>query len=224
MVTAAGIYVFLLGLASGTALLTMSAFRRVSPRWLKWLLLFTGVLMIGRYVTLALYTTIDAPQRFPSWLKHCWLFSSVGLTLPGVMAIDQLLRHPGMSPKKLLTWFSPFLAAYTAVILFGPLTPVPDRVVGWTLTLAPEWTGALLVVQAAFVVGFVGICVMLVRKIPSPPIRSALVGLALAYIYLGADGVLVALGRWYFRPFLLSEVFAMLALWRAYDISAALNN
>ena len=221
MVTAASIYVFLLGLASGAALLTMSAFRHVSPRWLKWLLLFTGVLMIGRYVTLALYTTTDAPQRFPSWLKHGWLLSSVGLTLPGVMAIDQLLRHPGMSPKKLLTWFSPFLAVYAAVILFGPLTPVPDRVVGWTLTLTPEWKGALSVVQAAFVVGFVGLCSMLVRKIPSPPIRSALVGLALAYLYLGVDGVLVALGCWYFRPFLFSELLTLLALWRAYDTAAS---
>ena len=77
--------------------------------------------------------------------------------------------------------------------------------------------------QAIFVIVYVGRCAVLLRKIPSTPIRLALLGLALAFVYLGADGVLVALGRWYFRPFLFSEMAALLALWHAYDTSRTLQ-
>lgn len=222
MVTAPGLYVFLLGLASGLALLAMSAYRRVSPPWLRWLLLGSGVLMLGRYATLALYTTVDAPERLPAWALHGWFLSSIGLTLPAVMAVDQLLRHPGMSPKQLLTWYAPFAVLYAAVILFGPAAPEPDRVVGWTLVLAPGWRELLSVVQAIFVIVYVGSCTLLLRKIPSAPIRLALLALALAFVYLAVDGVLVMLGRWYFRPFLFSEMAALLALWHAYETSRAL--
>lgn len=223
MVTAAGVYVFLLGLASGVALLTITSFRRVSPRWLKWLLIATGLFVISRYVTLALYTTLDAPTRVWPLLRHCWFASSVGLTLPSIMVIDQLLRHPAMSPRKLLLWFAPFLAIYGAVIALAPVTPVPDRVVGWTLRLAPGWRMLLSIAQGLFVVGFVGIGALLMRKVPSAPIRLALLGVMCGHVYLGVDGVVLALGRWYFRPFLFSEIVALLAIWHAYDTSGRLQ-
>ena len=215
-------YLFLLGLASGVVLLPITAYRRVSPPWLKWLLTATGLFTISRYVTMALFTNAEAPQLF--WgLRHCWFATSIGLTLPSVMAIDQLVRHPAMSPFKLLRLFSPFLAVYSTVILFGTMTPQPDRIAGWMPILSLRWQWLLSGVQTVFVIGFVGICAMLIQKLPSRPIRGALLVLALAHLYLGFDGVLLALGKWYFRPFLFSEIFALLALWHAYDTSASLQ-
>ncbi len=216
------LYVFLLGLASGIALLAITAYRHVSPAWLKWLLIAMGLFVLSRYVAMACFTTPDAPQRV--WpLRYCWFATSVGLTLPSVLVIDQLLRHPAMSPKKLLIWFCPFLLVHSAVILFGDATPVPDRIVGWMPRLSPFWQGLLSLTQAVFVIGFVGICLALVRKFRSRPIQTALLWLAMAHVYLGVDGVLLAMGRWYVRPFLFSEMLTLLALWHAYDTSARLQ-
>ncbi len=222
MTPLAGGYLFLLGLASGITLLAMTSYRRISPTWLKWLVMATGLFVFSRYVTLALFTWPDAPQRF-SALRHCWLATSVGLTLPSVVAVDQLIRHPAMTPKKLLRWFSPFLAAYAAVILFGRFTAVPDPVAGWTLDLAPGWERLVAVVQSVFVAGFLCIAGMLARKIPVTQIRVALGGLMLAQAYLGLDGILLAMGRWYMRPFLFSEMAALLAIWYALETAHTLQ-
>lgn len=219
----ASCYLFLLGLASGAGLLAITSYRRVSPRWLKWLLILSGLFVISRYLTMALFTSEEAPQRF--WALHrCWFATSVGLTLPGVFAIDQLLRHPALSPKKLLYWFSPFLVLYGLVIGFGQFLPVPDRVIGWTPRLAPGWQLLVSLTQATFVLGFIGVGLLLIRKIPSRPIQGALLGLVASYAYLGIDGVLLAMGRWYFRPFLYSEIFALLALWYAYETSRSVQD
>ncbi len=139
------------------------------------------------------------------------------------MAIDQLLRHPAMSPAKLLRTLSPLLAVYAVIILFGRMTPSPDHVAGWLPHLEGGWRWLLSSVQAIFVIGFLGICVALIRKIPSIPIRRALAGLILAYLFLALDGVVLAVGWWYFRPFLFSEMLALLAIWYAYDTSARLQ-
>ena len=124
------LYLFLLGLASGVTLLTISAYRRVSPGWLKWMLVACGALVISRYATMALFASAETPEHV--WrVRHCWFASYLGLTLPSVFAIDQLLRHPAMTPKKLLGWFSPFLLAYGALILAAGrgerLRPHTDR-------------------------------------------------------------------------------------------------
>lgn len=214
-------YLFLLGLASGLTILTITSYRHVSPRWLKWLLIATGVFVISRYVTMALFTLPNAPEHF-RWLRHCWYATSVGLTLPSIMAIDQLLRHPAWSPKKLLVWFSPFLAADAAVILFAsPL--IPEHVEPWSPVLGRGWGWLLSIVQSVFVVGFISLCVLLMRKIPSRPIRMALLALTVGQAYLGVDGLLLAMGKWYFRPFLYSEMLTLLAIWYAYETSAALQ-
>ena len=216
------LYLFLLGLASGIALLTITGYRRVSPAWLKWLLVMSGMLVISRYLTMALFTSAEAPQRF--WaLRHCWFATSIGLTLPSVFAIDALLRHPAMTPNKLLSWFSPFLIAYSAVILLADGTPVADKVVGWTPSLSAGWRTFVSTVEGVFVLGFVGTCALLMRNIASRSIRIALLGLALGHSYLGLDGLLLALGAWYFRPFLYSEMLTLLAIWHAYETSASLH-
>jgi hypothetical protein len=212
----ANAYLFLLGLASGIALLTLTAYRRVSPAWLKWLLVGSGMLVVSRYLTMALFTNAEAPQRF--WaIRYCWFATPVGLILPSVFAIDQLLRHPAMSPRKLLGWVAPFSVAYVAVILFAQATPVADEIVGWTPRLSAGWQTLVSIVEGVFVSGFVGVCVTLMRKVSSRPIQSALLGLALGHGYLGLDVLLLALGRWYFKPFLYSEMVTLLAIWPAYE-------
>jgi len=222
MPSAVGVYLFLLGLACGIALLTTTSYRHVSPPWLRWLLLASGVFVMSRYVTMALFATAEAPRSFLA-LRPCWFATSVGLTLPSVFALDQLVRHPAMTSKKLLVWFSPFLVVYGLILLFANVTMEPDRVAGWMPRLAAEWRLLLSLTQGAFVIGFIGMSLMLMRKIPSTPIRLALLGLAAGQAYLGLDGLLLALGRWYVRPFLYSEILTLLALWHAYETSARLQ-
>lgn len=222
MAPLANAYLFLLGLAAGFAFLTISAYRQVSPPWLRRLLIVTGVLVIGRYVTMALFTQSDAPERF--WaMRRLWFSTSYGLTLPSVVAVDQLIRHPAMTPKKLLTWFSPFLLAYAAISLFGAFHPVQHPVIGWQPELSPAWMLAVTVVQSVFVLSFIAGCLLFIRKIPVRPIQAALAVLVLAYVALGLDGLLLATGRWYFHPFLFSEMLTLLALWYAFSKSTTLQ-
>ena len=177
---------------------------------------------MSRYLAMALFTSVDAPQRW--WgLRYCWFATSVGLTLPSVVAVDQLLRHPAMSPKKLLVWYSPFLAAYAAVILFGVLTPTPDRVVGWIPHLSRGWQAVLSITQGILVLGFIGGGLLFMGKVPSRRLRAALLGLVVGQGGLGIDGLVLAFGGWYFRPFLYTEMLMLLAIWHAYETSAALS-
>ena len=223
MPSAAGISLFLLGLTCGIALLTTTSYRRVTPLWLRWLLMASGLFVMSRYVTMALFTAEEAPRYFLV-LRPCWFATSVGLTLPSVFALDQLVRHPAMTPKKLLARFSPFLVAYGIVLLIANVVLVPDRFVGWAMHLGPGWQLLLSLTQGAFVLGFIGISVLLMRKVPSTPIRVAIGGLMAGHAYLGFDGLLLALGQWYFRPFLYSEMLMLLALWHAYETSAKLQS
>jgi hypothetical protein len=128
-----------------------------------------------------------------------------------------------MTPKKLLTWFAPFLAVYALVSLFGEFIPEPDPVAGWQLKLGTPWMVAVSLVQSVFVLGFVTSCVVFIRKIPVRPIQIALGLLATAHLLLGLDGALLALGRWYFRPFLFTEMATLFALWHAFTTAARLE-
>lgn len=176
---------FLLGLAGGLVVLTITAYRRVSPWWLKWLLSANGLLLLSRYAMLA---HIAAEENGLRW----WQFvRSVSLTLPGVFAVDQLVRHPAMTPKKLLRWYSPWAIAYGI------------------MTFTPWWREARGVLTGLFTLLFLWICGMVIRKLPDRRIRMALIGLCLAYLCLGFSGLL------------LTEMLVLLALWHAYDTSAS---
>lgn len=184
---------FLLGLASGLVVLTIAAYTRLSPGWLKWLLIATGVSMFGRYAMFAL-TTSDVGRPSPLWLA-----SGIGLTLPGVFAVDQLVRHPAMTPKKLLRWYAPFLLASVLSLV------------------SPMWRWASPALLGGFVLAFLRICGQLWRKLPESGIRRALLGLCLAYLAVGFASLLVACGRWDLRDLLWTEMFAMLAVWHAFE-------
>ena len=212
----AGWYLFWIGLATGASVLAMSAYRFVSPRWLKWLLWASGLLMMSRYLAMA--TLAVGAQPPMGWLlQRMWFASALGLTFPGAVALDQLVRHPAMTPKKLLIRFSPFLLAYALVLLLGridmdshPVIGPHPRLVGWAV-------GVLACAHTAFIFGVLALGYLLAKKLPSTPIRLALAGLMAAYTYLGVDGVLLAVGRWYPWPFLYSEILALVALWLAFD-------
>ncbi len=212
----ASAYLFLLGLAAGVSLLTMSAFRRVTPAWLKWMLLASGVLVIGRYVAMAMFATAAQPHMVWGW-RFCWFATSLALPLQTAFAIDQLVRHPAMTPKRVLMWLSPWLAAYLAVILFGHVTAAPDRIAGWGLHLTPGWQRLLAAAHSAFVLAVLALAWRLVPRLPSTAVRLALLGLAAAQVALAADGMLVGLGYWYVRPYLWSELLALTAVWHAFN-------
>lgn len=219
---AAGAYLFLLGLAGGIALLSLTAYRHVSPAWVRRLLLVTGLFVFSRYLTMALFTMPESLASL-ALLRPCWFATSVGLTLPGLFAVDQLLRHPAMTPKRLLRWYAPFLAAYLAILLFGRVVAAPDPVAGWSLHLTPGWQRLLSAAHGLFVLGFIGASLLLMRKVALRPVRTALAGLMAAYLYLTVDGLVLAFGGWYFRPYLYSEMLALLALWHAFETAAALQ-
>lgn len=205
-----GTHLFLLGLASGIALLTLTSYRRASPTWLKWLLVASGLVIIKRYVTTALFIdTVVGPDQWLSWSRS-WCVVSLGLTMPSLFAIDQLLRHPAMTPKRLLGWCIPFLA-YSAFITFAETTPaiVPRPPMGWWIFGAA--------VHGVFLIGFVGIVTRLIPQVPSGPIRIILLELAAGHLLLGLAGLFHA---W---PLLYAEMLMLLVIWHAYDTSAVLQ-
>ena len=216
-------YLFLLGFAAGLAVLALTAYRRITPLWLRAALIATALFMMGRYVTLAAFASVRDPQSV--WiLRHFWFASSVALTFPSVFAVDQLLRHPKMTPRKLLIGYSPFLAVYASLILFGQFRAVPDRITGWTLELESFWPLLVSIVQSVFVLLFVGASVLFLLKVPMRAVRVALALLAFSHLWMAFDGALLALGGWYFRPFLFSEMAMLASLWYAYETAYALQH
>lgn len=212
-------YLFLLGFASGLCVLVITSFRRISPTWLK--LVLTAVILLtgSRYVVMALYTNPATLHRF--WFLHpLWFGSLIGLTLPSIFAIDQLLRHPAITPMKLMKGYFPFLIAYIAIMVFGRGAPISDPTGSWIVQLDSVWQWVLISTQIIFVICFISACFLLINKIPNRIIRTALLILALGQLYLAFDSLLLFLGGWYFKPFLFSEIFMLLAIWWTYETAA----
>ncbi len=209
-----GWYLFCVGLAAGIAILALTSYATLSPRWLKWIVLASGVFAASRYLAIAICAL--HPDASSSWiLRRCWFGTSVGLTLPSVVALDQLVRHPAMSPTKLLQRFAPFLAGYAAVLIFGSFDAQPDLLLGMHLHLVGWAAVFLAIIQSCFVLLFLGLSILIIRKLPVRRIQLAIAGLMLAHLYLGVDGVLESAHLWSVRPFLFSEILALLAIWWA---------
>jgi hypothetical protein len=213
---AAGWYLAALGLAAGLAVLAITAYTAVGPSWLRWSLIASGALAIGRYATMTAFATSAAPEQLAG-LQRFWFGTSIGLTWPTAVAMDQLVRHPAMTPKKLFTFYAPFLAVYLAVLAAGTLVQQTDPIVAVSPELVGWGRGLIIVAQSAFVGLVLWMGGRLVRKLPAGRTRLAVALLMAAHAYLGLDGVVLALGGWYVRPFLYSEMLALAAIWFALD-------
>ena len=211
-------YLFWLGAALGMTALVMTAYIGVSPRWLRWLLLLCAIAIGSRYLTMLAFAINPDPLALRGWAR-CWFAPMIGLTFPAVVAVDALVRHPAMTPKKLLQWYAPFFAVYLLILCFGPIALVRDPIVGMHPQLIGWARGLLILAQTIFTAALLWVCAMLWLKLRAASTRLALAGLMLAYGYLAVDGLLVSLGRWYVRPFLFSEIAALFALWLAFDIA-----
>ena len=198
METLAGFRLFVLGFSAGLTMLTMSAYRRVSPPWLRRLLFGSGLLVLGRYCAMAAQSP---PPHYHDGLERIADAGSlIGLTLPGVFAIDQLLRHPALSPKTLLRWYAPFAILVSA----------------WLVLRTKGYAGDLvLVIQGLSAAGIAGACLLVMRRFPVPAARRALLGLVLGYLGWGMVHLLPL------PLFLFAELPILLALWHAYETSAA---
>lgn len=207
---------FVLGLATGITVLAMSAYLSVSPAWLRWLLLASGIGVAGRYVMMI--PSVMSLDPCPLWLFRIGEAARwVGLTLPGVVALDQLVRHPAMTPKKLLRWYAPFLVAACVALLLGRSVMVSDSMAGPRPLLVGWARGLFGCAQGVLVVAYLSLSVLLMMKLRSWHIRLALAILMAAYASLGLDGGLALVGR---RPVGLlpfSEILTLLALWFALE-------
>ena len=221
MISLPAAYLYRIGVASGLAVMALTAYRRVTPVWLRRLLQACGVFVVTRYMAMALFTDPQAPEKFWGW-RYCWFATSIGLALPSVFAVDQLLRLPTISPSKLLRWVAPLLAVIAVVMVFGRYLPQADPVAGWTLQLSPGWRLLLSSAQAIFTAAFVAVCIISIIKIPIPHTRPALIGLVLGHMFLAVDGLVLSFGGQHVRPFLYSEMLTLLALWYAYEVAARL--
>jgi hypothetical protein len=189
--------IFCVGFACGIALLAITAYRHVSPVWLRVLLMATGLLMMGRYAVLAEFAGALSGRQWFLW----WSCGYIAMAFAAVFAVDQLLRHPAMTPRKLMLGFLPFLLAYMGFILLDH-----DLLVK--------------VAQGFFSVLFVGGCGFFIRKIPVLPIRIALGLLALAFGLLGMSALMPGGMGWSFE---VPEIFTLFCLWYAFETALALQ-
>ena len=213
-------YGFLLGLSTGVTLLTTTSYRRVSPAWLKWLLIISGMLLIVHELTLTLLISSISIDHL--WaLRFIWYLMPMALLFPGVMAIDQLLRHPAMSPNMLLRWLAPFLGADLLIISLARLTVAPNLVVGWMPVLERGWAMLSLLLHEALLLAAVVGCFFLIRKPLPRAMRQALCGLVVGFAALGLAVVFLLTQKW--LSLLLSELPMLFALWYAYETSTELQ-
>ena len=219
-----GHYLFCLGFLAGLSLLTVTAYRHISPLWFRTLLAgATGSLITGRYALLALVMMTDMPPPLAA-LRCVWFGASAVFLFSSTVAVDQLIRHPAMSSKKLLVWLSPFLLVYGAALLVAPGTPVRmEAPLGWWLRLSPAWQALLSVTQGVFVIAFVGTVLLLIRKIPVWRIRLALLNLGMTQLCLGLGVFMILQTPTFLGYLLLAEMLALFVLWYAYETGAALQ-
>lgn len=212
-----GSELFLLGVACGLTVLPITTYRRVSPLWLRWLLIGAGLLVITQYIARALLLTPEGLQKF--WDFRYFLFSTtVGLSLPTVFAIDGLIRHPAITPQKLLKWTLPWLLIEGTILIIGAgVTKIQILSPDSTLHFHPLWQWALAIGQGLFSLTGILFCGLLIQKISSSPIRCALLGLALGHTGFGLAHILLAAQIGSVNSLVFCELFLLLALWHAYE-------
>ena len=87
-----------------------------------------------------------------------------------MVAFDQLVRHPAMTPQKLLRWYAPFFLAFAVGV-------------------AANWPRLLVITHFLFTVGLVVIGALLIRKLPSRSVRLSIGILMAAFTFLVFGGL-----------------------------------
>ncbi len=199
---------YLTGFASGTVLLALSGYRQASPSWLKWLLWATGAFLLTRY-----FMTILALQSFPEVFfqihHYRWAVATTCLGIPGLFVIDQMLRHPAMSPEK-------FARIALPVIVLQALCVVLSDFVPWIMWLS-------FGIYQLTALGLVGFCLRLMFQVPNALMKRALAALIFGFGCLAVEGLISLQGNPFAAPGLLSEIITLIALWYAYEASATLR-
>lgn len=206
MTPAAG---FLAGLGCGFTLLVASALRPVSPRWLRVLLLCLMLVQAAWY----LLSLLASPAVWLPWSEPLWLLTATGLLVSSVFAIDQLLRHPAMSPRRLLRWCSPLLIV---AIVAAPLLRYPPLI---------PFLGRALLYLGVYMLGSLGFSIwmlVLFPKIPSRVMRGAVCLLAAAHA-MRAGEILYGLWRVGIPAIVHADLFLLMSLWYAYDLAYRLD-
>ena len=163
---------YLLGLASGVALLPVLAFCQISTGWVR------GLLIVGQALAAfshALTASLGADPAVEAWAARIGWAAAAGTVAVSAFAVDQLLRHPAMTPRRLLLWIAPFLAGPLAAAVLGPGA-------GWA-------TGAAQATGAVFSLLFAVVTLWLAMRLPVPKIRLMLGFLAAAHLGLLAAGL-----------------------------------
>ena len=125
-----------------------------------------------------------------------WLAGLIGLTWPVMAAVDQLVRHPAMTPKKLALWYAPFLVCSLVAIVGGMA-----RAVGCLLA---GFSAVLMVVAGA-----------MWRRLPPGAVKSALAMLMVAAVACAAEGVARAIDP-SGLPWMWPEALVMTGVWRSF--------
>ena len=187
---------FFLGLAAGLSAFLVSEYLALSPRWFRWVVTLSSLGVISRHVLLAMIAI--APPATLGWgarLIDAW--ASVGLTLPCAVAIDQMVRHPAMTPKKVLTAYAPVAAALLVTFITGGNRALLAVIHG-AFALAAVWFGALLI-----------------RKLPGTSVRLALAGLAAAQVVLAGRQLAAVFAALDLRLGLGTDLLVLGSIWAA---------
>ena len=149
-------------------------------------------------------------------IRSVWCVHLVALTWPAVVAADQLIRHPAVTPRALVRWYVPMAMAGLGVIVLGQIGLVPESGVGMRLALLGAWARAAGLLLGSFSIILIVVGGMVWRRLLPGPVKTSLSALLAAYALVGLEGV-VQLVRPSPAPWLWPEMIAFLALWNAFQ-------
>ena len=205
--------VLVLGAALGLVALPLSVCLDVSPRWLRQLLIGCGALLALRYLVMAL-SLAGGDARAWWGVRSLCSVHLIGLTWPAVVAADQLIRNPAVTPKTLVRWYAPFLAISLFIMVFGHTGLMPAGGDEVRLALLGGWARLAGLLLGLFATALWAIGGAVWTRLPTGPVKAALTGLLGAYALVGLEG-LVQATRPSPGPWMWPEMLALVALWAA---------
>ena len=173
-----------------------------------------------RYLTLIVYG--DSPDySLLNTLRYFYLASSIGITMTTASAIwyvTPCYREKIAYPFYLM-FFVPWVVFYLYIIIKQPTEIVQNRQFGYELILTGNFSKYLSIVQGSFVSVMMILCLIGMICYKHLQIRIQLFIIILAQLLLTIDGLSYGSDRlWVFRPFTLTEFFALATTYYAFSI------